>query len=140
GESFERPESITTVEIDPETGALATEACPQRERVAVTHALAPAHECLTHAASFDALATLDAGEIEDAAASVVERIVETQRALRHSVENTTRALSPARSATTNVQLEPRATRTTRVEVRRDGRPALTNEMRVAEKNADGWQR
>jgi penicillin-binding protein 1B len=122
GESFARPDSVTTVEIDPATGGLATSACPHRERVAVTHALAPAHECLTHAVSYEALASLDADDIEDAA-YVAERVVETQRSLRNSGGEDARAV-PA-------QLEPRVVRTTRVEVRRNGRPALTNDVRVA---------
>jgi penicillin-binding protein 1B len=138
GESFERPPSVTTVEIDPETGALATEACAQRERVAITHALAPAHECPAHSASFDtALATLDADGIEDAAAYAAERVAETQRSLRNSIEDAARLIPLTRSAAATSQLEPRVTRTTRVEVRRDGRPALMNDVRVAQ--GDDWQ-
>jgi penicillin-binding protein 1B len=129
GESFARPDSITTVEIDPETGGLATAACPHRERVAVTHALAPAHECLTHAASYDTLASLGADDIEDAAAYVAERAVETQRSLRSSGVEDARAALPSRAVP--AQLEPRVVRTTRVEVRRNGRPALTNDVLAA---------
>ncbi len=64
GATFERPDSITFVEIDPDTGALASPSCPHRERVAVTPALAPRYECVTHAALPELLASLDADEVE----------------------------------------------------------------------------
>ena len=140
GESFARPDSIATVEVDPLTGALATEACPQRERVAVTHALAPTHECYTHASTLGVLASLDAEEIEDAAAYAAERVAETQKSLRNSDEDDPRAIPLTRTAAPASQPEPRVIRTTRVEVRRNGRPSLTNDIQVPQKNEEGWQR
>ena len=48
GEAFERPDSISLVEIDPETGQRASASCPHRERVAVTPAFTPGYECAAH--------------------------------------------------------------------------------------------
>src|SRR5206468_3094790 len=41
GSQFTRPNGITTVEIDTDTGLLATTDCPHRQRIAVTPALVP---------------------------------------------------------------------------------------------------
>jgi penicillin-binding protein 1B len=65
GEAFERPAGITYVEIDPETGLRATGACPQRERVALTHAFMPTLECL-HAEALPLVASLDETATGDA--------------------------------------------------------------------------
>ena len=48
GESFEKPDGIMTVEIDPQTGGLASLSCPQRESIAITPELAPNVECFLH--------------------------------------------------------------------------------------------
>ena len=48
GKAFERPEDISIVDIDPETGLIASAACPQRERIAITSALLPSAECYRH--------------------------------------------------------------------------------------------
>ncbi len=46
--AFIRPAGVDSIEIDPDTGMLATPDCPHRERLAVTPALAPRGECFTH--------------------------------------------------------------------------------------------
>jgi penicillin-binding protein 1B len=48
GRNFDCPEGIEFVEIDSDTGLLATPACPHRELIAVTERLAPNLECLRH--------------------------------------------------------------------------------------------
>src|SRR5216684_3300519 len=53
GKSFDRPDGITIVEIDPETGQLATGLCPLHERVAILTTQAPFSECYRHNVYFD---------------------------------------------------------------------------------------
>jgi penicillin-binding protein 1B len=53
GKSFDRPDGITIVEIDPETGQLATGLCPLHERVAMATTQAPFSECYRHNVYFD---------------------------------------------------------------------------------------
>jgi penicillin-binding protein 1B len=53
GKSFDQPDGITIVDIDPETNALATGKCPQHERVAIATAQAPFSECYRHNIYFD---------------------------------------------------------------------------------------
>lgn len=48
GRGFECPEGIKFVEIDSEDGLLATLACPNRELIAISDALAPNAECFRH--------------------------------------------------------------------------------------------
>jgi len=52
GEAFARPKGIRAVDIDPETGLLASAACPQRERIAITASLAPSAGCYRHHLDF----------------------------------------------------------------------------------------
>ncbi|MCA1633017.1 MAG: PBP1A family penicillin-binding protein [Acidobacteria bacterium] len=136
GEAFARPDSVTTVEIDPETGALATDACPRRERVAVTHALAPAHECYTHGSTLGALASLGAEEFD---AYVSSQAVEARASANDFEAEQPRTTPKPRAAPVPTRLDASVTRTTRVEIRRDGRSGLTNELRVAQKGSDGWR-
>ena len=53
GRAFECPEGIKFVEIDAEDGLLATLACPNRELIAVSDALAPNAECFRHLNAVD---------------------------------------------------------------------------------------
>ena len=48
GRSFECPEGIKFVEIDPVSGLLSTLSCPNRELIAITNRLAPNFECYNH--------------------------------------------------------------------------------------------
>ncbi|HEV2861657.1 MAG TPA: PBP1A family penicillin-binding protein [Pyrinomonadaceae bacterium] len=121
GEHFDRPDSVTAVEIDPETGALATAACPQRERVAVTPAFAPGHECTLHGGFYNVFASLET----TAPAQTL----------------TAEAPRPAYAAQPAAEfVEEGDSRPTQVVVGRDGRRTLTNEPRVTGERARGaWQ-
>ncbi|HWS54968.1 MAG TPA: PBP1A family penicillin-binding protein [Pyrinomonadaceae bacterium] len=125
GEHFERPASVTTVEIDAETGLRASASCPARERVAVTHALAPGYECLIHSAPLPMPMQVDyeTRELVAPAAAAV------------NVPALPPAPPPAAPAGYDAR---RPTRATRVEVGRDGRSKLTNDLTVAA--ADDGQR
>jgi penicillin-binding protein 1B len=120
GERFARPGSITFVEIDPATGALASESCPYRERVAITPSFAPTTECFAHGTLPDALMTLDAEEIYEAHPGVSADL-----SVPVVVENPAAAtrVTPATTALGN-----RAVRRASAEMKRNGRPTLTNDM------------
>jgi hypothetical protein len=104
GKSFEQPDGVTLVEVDPETEELATGKCPQHELVAIAVAQAPHSECFRHSIYF--VAPNDEPKAE---APVVARLV---------VPRTTKSSSRE------------IARDTRVEVDRRGRSVLVNEMRV----------
>jgi penicillin-binding protein 1B len=53
GKSFEQPEGITTLDIDPETDEIASYKCPMHERVAMLFSQAPKSECFRHNFYFD---------------------------------------------------------------------------------------
>ena len=122
GESFERPGGITSIEIDPETGQLATASCPQRERVAITAALAPNLECFMHNDSYAPVASLDAMEGTEQAALTADA-----RTLAQSDYS-----EPLPRALTKEELKELAStpRTTRVITNSHGSPVLVNEVRV----------
>jgi penicillin-binding protein 1B len=135
GTEFARPESVTIVEIDPETGARAHTACPRRERVALTPASTPVYDCPLHnapllladaAEAFHAstpLPPLPAPSAADRSASEVIALQTSEAAALHA----SRTVAPAPRA----DLRPPATRSTRVEVGQDGRARLTNDLRPA---------
>ena len=125
GEAFKRPAGITTYEIDPETGMLATDSCPQRERVALTTRLAPHFECFTHRAPVPLIAW---GENTELSGAPITEDMQTDNA---------QPLTKDASASTRLRQLPRAEKIeipslspTSVEINRSGQPALTNEMRV----------
>ncbi|HEX6184780.1 MAG TPA: PBP1A family penicillin-binding protein, partial [Pyrinomonadaceae bacterium] len=153
GEEFARPASITFVDIDPETGLAASPSCPQRERVALAPAFVPNHECSLHgdpwglmalAASSPqysgltptvqveapAVVTYDAHAARTAYTTPDPLGATTRTATRTPPPDVPEVYPPA------VKQEGRATR---VEVGRDGRRRLTNEMSVAPKGANDWQ-
>ncbi|HYE15833.1 MAG TPA: PBP1A family penicillin-binding protein [Pyrinomonadaceae bacterium] len=107
GEHFERPQGVVTVEVDAETGALAGPACPRRESVALAPALAPRYECMLHA---EPLVTLASLETVEPAAPTAAALVARRDAARYEAPT-----EPIRAAT-------------RVEIKRDGRPVLTNDF------------
>ncbi|MDT5269329.1 MAG: penicillin-binding protein [Acidobacteriota bacterium] len=142
GAEFTRPASVTFVDIDPETGLVASPSCPQRERVALAPAFVPDHECTLHGDPWGLLAL--------GASSTPSGLTPTSQVEAPAVVtyDATRAAyaqpEPAAVRTTEYSEEysptPRQeTRATRVEVNRDGRRRLTNDMRVAPKDADDWQ-
>lgn len=122
GESFERPGGIESVEVDPETGQLATASCPQRERIAITAALAPNLECFMHQNSYAPVASLDGAEYSDQAAYTTGA-----RSLTQSDYS-----EPLPRALTKEELKELASTpaTTRVITNNHGRPVLVNDMRV----------
>jgi len=110
GRSFECPEGIEFVEIDSDTGLLATLACPNRELIAVTARLAPNIACSTHLYLPDPSNNAPPGETQPAT------VTETAQARRA----TTRGM---------VSMELKTLRTTRVDVDAHGRRSLVNDMR-----------
>ncbi len=145
GRAFDRPSAITTVEIDPDTGQLAAASCPQRERVALAPAFVPDHECSMHGDPWG-LKALAASSTPDAMTTTVE--TDSPAPAVYDSPTPPRALYASR-VTTNAPRESyeyvdaehyeRNARPTRVETGRDGRRSLTNDMRVAPKDAGGWQ-
>ena len=132
GQYFERPDSVTTVEIDSETGLRASASCPHRERVAVTHALAPGYECLIHNAPLPAFADYEEPALDP-------RLLGAADVPAHPTARHAPAAQPAYVAHDVSSLDERpAARATRVEVGRDGRRRLTNELTVAPAD-DDWR-
>jgi penicillin-binding protein 1B len=144
GRSFDRPSSITTVDIDPETGQLASASCPQRERVALAPAFVPEHECAIHGDPWG-LKALAASSTPDAPAPLAE--TESPAPAVYDSSPPPRALYASRVTTDAPRdsygyadaerYEP--SRPTRVETERNGRRRLTNDLRVAPKNEGEWQ-
>src|SRR5438067_9442962 len=145
GQSFERPASITTVEIDPDTGLLAAPSCPQRERVSLAPAFLPDHECSLHGDPWGLQSLADAAT--DAQTPTVQ--TESQSAAAYaSFREATRAIysthTPARAPSVEAFDESATTveevkRPTRVVVGRDGRRTLTNDLRVVQKGTGVWR-
>jgi penicillin-binding protein 1B len=72
GAAFLRPESVISLDIDPATGQLASHACPERERIAVTRSLAPTSECLTHQPLLPLLASYEPNEFVETPSEFAE--------------------------------------------------------------------
>ncbi|HEV3470965.1 MAG TPA: PBP1A family penicillin-binding protein [Pyrinomonadaceae bacterium] len=137
GEYFERPASITTVEVDSETGLRASASCPHRERVAVTHALAPMYECFIHSAPLP-MPTMVAYEETELAAPPATAAIAVPTLPPTTARRTPPA--PASAGYDFASLDERpAARATRVEIGRDGRRRLTNDLTVAPVD-DDWPR
>ncbi len=111
GKSFDRPDGITIVEIDPETGQLATGLCPLHERVAMVTAQAPFSECYRHNVYFDLTHSPEQTKTETPALAKSE--------LPHPKS---RQKYPAG--------EFALLRDTRVDTDKRGRKVLVNEMRI----------
>jgi penicillin-binding protein 1B len=137
GESFERPASITVVDVDPETGLLAASSCPQRERVALAPAFVPEHECSLHGDPWG-LSALNASSPSGLTPTAMTEARTTasyeSTALESGALYSSRATSstaPTRALDDGVSRVVGEGRATRVEVGRDGRRRLTNDLRVA---------
>jgi penicillin-binding protein 1B len=131
GEQFERPAGINFVEIDPETGMLASPACPHRERVAVTGGLAPSSECHKHALPL--IASLEEEFYDGTVAT--EAPVDGDGYSSATYTNTKTHIPqvpslPRVEASVEAVQVPSRTRT-RVEKYGNGRSRLTNDIRVA---------
>ncbi|MBD0369438.1 MAG: PBP1A family penicillin-binding protein [Pyrinomonadaceae bacterium] len=126
GEKFERPAGITTLEIDPETGMIATPACPQRERVAVTSNFVTTAECYKHSLLFDEFAS-DLTESNEPPVIYVDENAQSRAAKDESASR--RTFQPSRPPVMTNADEYTPYSATRVENVR-GRPTLVNEMRA----------
>lgn len=123
GEAFARPAGITFVEVDSETGLLATASCPQRERVAITSTLAPNLECTTHGETFEMTAL--AGDSEEYAYEPAT-IEEEARA---NVSGGRLRPLPRPAAIAVERIRTPSWQETRVETNSQGQRTLVNEMR-----------
>jgi penicillin-binding protein 1B len=123
GASFTQPASVTFVDVDPETGLLAAPACPRRERVALAPAFAPDHECSLHGDPWGLLAL---------AASSPAALTPTAQTQARAPEPYDSSAGTSRSASEYNDALPseNRSRATRIEVGRDGRRTLTNDLRV----------
>jgi penicillin-binding protein 1B len=110
GKSFDRPDGITIVEIDPETGQLATGKCPLHERVAMVTAQAPFSECYRHNVYFD---------LTNSPETKTETPMLAKSEMPHP-----------KSRQKNPAGEFALLRNTRVDTDKSGRKVLVNEMRV----------
>jgi penicillin-binding protein 1B len=125
GASFAEPAGITSVEIDADTGMLATPSCAHRELVALTPALAPKTECLTHSLSTQ-LASLDARAANPTAQPA--RGGEGVRIARLVREH---ADDSSRDDRATSELTPSRTTRTQTELSREGRSRLSNDLQLA---------
>jgi penicillin-binding protein 1B len=129
GEKFERPAGITTVEIDPETGMIATPYCPQRERVAVTSNFVTTAECYKHTQVLDPIASADGRSYSDTAPAIV--YADETNVARETPASSSRARSfqPSRPPTMKTETEYTPYSGASVETR-GGRSTLVNDMRT----------
>lgn len=130
GAAFLRPAGVTSVEIDPATGQLASPSCPERERIAVTHALAPTFECLTHQTPLSLFAATGTEQPAPQTTVVTDdstRGVATSSRAHASHGNGAPVALPA----------PSIQQTTRIEQSRSGRARLTNDPQVVSARAAG---
>jgi penicillin-binding protein 1B len=115
GASFAEPAGITSVEIDADTGMLAAPSCAHRELVALTPALAPRTECLTHSLATQ-LASLDSSNSSNT------RGDEERTAVAQFDQNSTIAAELPHTS-------PVPSRT-QIEFSREGHSRLSNELQL----------
>ena len=121
GAAFLRPAGVVSIEVDPVTGQLASPSCPERERIAVSRALAPNSECLTHQTLLPLLAADDSPALEPAPTVISnDTTPEVHRARTHA----------PRDHVKTVVIPTPSIQTTRVDPSRDGRARLTNELHI----------
>jgi len=121
GENFTQPEGIVHVEIDPQTGGLASLSCPQRETIAIAAALAPNVECFLHVDTSLFVDAMGASQFSNKVSSSVNE--ETMIVPSH----TGPVLRPSTEVGASI-LDLRGT--TRMATNFRGRPVLINDMRV----------
>jgi penicillin-binding protein 1B len=127
GEAFARPAGIAFVEVDPETGLLATPACPQHEQIAITPNFAPNLECTTHGEKFDMIAAA-----EDSETYSYEPAVITPDD-RREVRQLSRPQALPRPSLSVERVDVPSWQTTRVETNTRGQRTLINEMRISDR-------
>ena len=113
GKSFDRPDGFTVVEIDPETGQLATGKCPLHVRVAMATAQAPFSECYRHSVYFD--------------------LTNSSEQPKPEIPLLTKQQAPRvpRDTTKNSAGDFALLAQTRVDTDKRGRKVLVNEMRIS---------
>jgi membrane carboxypeptidase/penicillin-binding protein len=130
GEAFQRPAGVTFVEIDPESGMLASASCPQHERIAITTAFAPNMECTTHSEMFEMLASGDETEVYDYEPAIIIE-PDGERGATRRVSQGARLRPLPRPDVAVERLEtPAEWRSTRIETNTLGQHTHVNEMRV----------
>jgi penicillin-binding protein 1B len=142
GEEFERPASVTFVDIDPETGLVASPSCPLRERVALAPAFVPDHECSLHGDPWGLMAASSTPSGLTPTAQVEAPSVVIYDAAPPRTAYAPPAPAALRTTATPEAYPPAAgegTRATRVEVGRDGRRRLTSDLSAPPRGADNWQ-
>jgi penicillin-binding protein 1B len=125
GEAFIRPAGITFVDIDPETGLLATPSCPQHEQVAITANLAPNLECTKHQTLEMVAAADDAAEEYSYEPAVIDANG------RMAVRELPRPQALPRPSISVERVEVPTWQATRVETDARGQHTLVNEMRIS---------
>jgi penicillin-binding protein 1B len=110
GTNFECPEGIKFVEIDSATGLLATVTCPVRELIATTDRGAPNLECYLH------------GNLPVQGSPFAEEGASLESS------TTAQARKPV-SGNTEISMDLRTYRSTRIDVDSHGKRSLVNEMR-----------
>jgi penicillin-binding protein 1B len=128
GEAFARPAGVTFIEVDPETGLLATTSCPQQERIAITNTLAPNLECTMHSEAFEMVAAADEFYDYEPATSIE---AERQREATNVSSRSTRPQPLPRPGVIIERIEAPAWQTTRIERDARGQRTLINDMRVS---------
>lgn len=142
GKEFARPASVTFVDVDPETGHVASPSCPQRERVALAPSFVPNHECSLHGDPWGLMAlaaSSNAYGLTPTAQVTAPTVVAYDTAPVHTTYTPPATTRPTETSEAYSPTPHEAPRATRVEVGRDGRQRLTNDMRVTPKNPDDWQ-
>jgi penicillin-binding protein 1B len=125
-DAFLRPASIISIDIDPLTGQLASPSCPQRERIAITHALAPTNECFAHRTLFPLLAAYDSQELAGENSNAASLLADNSTPNAGSA----RARIAREQATASVVIPTPSIQTTHIDRSRSGRARLTNELHV----------
>jgi penicillin-binding protein 1B len=117
GERFARPAEIINIDIDPESGSLASASCPYRESIAITRAMAPNVECFRHTEPY----LYEASVKEELSSGDFQAIQTTPPA---------EFAPPYRPATKQELRELSSKSSTKVVKDKRGRSTLVNEMRV----------
>ncbi|HEX3561110.1 MAG TPA: PBP1A family penicillin-binding protein [Pyrinomonadaceae bacterium] len=139
GQSFERPASVVTVDIDPDTGMLASPSCPQHESVVVAPAFVPDHECSLHGDPWGLRALAAASPAEQPSPAQAAAAVDVRDVAEGSYAPTTPAAYSTRrdagatlieAAVREAKLTNGAGRATQIVTGGDGRRRLTNDLRV----------
>lgn len=123
GANFRRPAGIFDVEIDPDTGLLASPSCPHRQRAAMNGALA--YPCYAHGESPQEIASFDEG-IHEPTVTLTRTRDESLRTA--TITPLTRTPSATRNDTRSTQTPP--PNRTQVETNTHGQRTLINEIRV----------